>query len=90
MLTEFERKAWDSRGQANSHPPEMALKAALDQIERGEFKRVRHCIVVVIERRETDDGDFICTLQAGDMSELAVEGALFRAAHITRKHETEG
>ncbi len=59
----------------------MACKAAADQIERGELPDVRHIVVVAVQRTE-DGGDLIHILQAGDMGELAVEGALIRASRI--------
>ena len=80
MLSELERKAWETRGLAERHPPVMAAKAAVDQIERGELGTVKHVVVLVIE--EKDEGDKINILQAGSLSELAVEGALHRAIHL--------
>lgn len=83
MLSEFERHAWNNRASSKKHPPAMACKAAIDQIERGELGKVIHAVVVLVER--DDEGDLIHILQAGDMSELAVEGALNRVIYIQAK-----
>lgn len=86
MLTEFERKAWDSRSIADRHSPIMAAKAAVDQIERGEFVAVQHVVVLVIERHQCG-GSQINILQAGELSELEVEGALHRAMHLQAQRD---
>lgn len=80
MLSELERRAWDSRTSSDKHPPAMACKAAVDQIERGELPNIKHIIVIAVQ--DIDGADLIHTLQAGGMSELAVEGALHRAIGI--------
>jgi hypothetical protein len=79
MVSEFERKAWETRSRGDQHPPVMALKMAQDDIERDVFK-IRHVIVVLVEDAGNDD--VIHTYQAGDLSELASEGALSRAIRI--------
>lgn len=81
MLSEIERAAWFNRTDADRHPPAMACRATLDQIARDELSNVRHVVVVVVRAHE-EGGDAIHILQAGDLSELAVEGALMRAARI--------
>lgn len=82
MLSEIERKAWEKRTDADKHSPTMALRAALDQIERKKIERVHHAVVVLIERDEDGTGDLIHVLQSGDLSEFATEGALGRAIRI--------
>jgi hypothetical protein len=77
MLTELERRAWEKRGTANDHVPVMALKVVLDDIERGEIKP-RHIIVIVVEPDEVGD-DMVHRFNAGDLSTIAIEGAMFRA-----------
>lgn len=81
MLSEFERRAWETRTSATQHPPVMACKAVADQIERGELGKVRHVLVVVVE--DVDSADRIHVIQAGDMSQLAAEGALGRATRVS-------
>lgn len=81
MLSEFERRAWATRTSATQHPPAMACKAVADQIERGELPKIRHVIVVAIE--DVGDGDRVHVIQAGDMSQLAAEGALGRATRVS-------
>lgn len=81
ILSEIERAAWFNRTGADRHPPAMACRATLDQIARDEFDRVKHIAVVVVTEHP-QGGDEIHILQAGEMSELAVEGALMRAARI--------
>jgi hypothetical protein len=80
MVSEFERRAWDTRTDADKNPPALALKIALDDIERGEIDPV-HIIVVHVQR--DDKGEWVGYLQAGDLSTFAVEGVLARAARIT-------
>lgn len=82
ILSEFERKAWLNRGSAEQHKPAMVLKFLLDEIERGNINPV-HIIVVSIER-EPSGTEFISASQAGDLTELATEGALFRAMCLSR------
>jgi hypothetical protein len=77
MVSEFERRAWETRTNSDKHPPEMALKMALDDIERGEHK-AKHVIVIMVDACE-DGGDYTHCYQAGSLSELAVEGAVNRA-----------
>lgn len=85
MLSEFERRAWSNRTSAERHAPEMACKATVDKIERGELKNIRHIAVIAVEN--VDGADLIHLIQAGDMSELAVEGALARAIKISQYGE---
>lgn len=80
MVSEFERRAWDNRTDADKHKPEMALKITLDDIERGKIDPC-HVIVLFVER-DGDGFEKIGYLQAGDLSEFAVEGAMLRATRI--------
>lgn len=82
-LSEFERCAWDNRNDSNQHKPEMACRVVVDDIEHG--LKVRHIAVVVVE--DVDGADCIHLYQAGDMSELAVEGALSRAIAVQRESD---
>jgi hypothetical protein len=86
MLTELERRAWDTRSGADKHKPEMALKAALDDMSgRIPLTRITHAIVLLIH----DEGDdfTISTYQAGELNTLAVEGAMARATLISQSGE---
>jgi hypothetical protein len=83
MLSEFERRAWDNRKSSEKHKPEMALKIVLDDIERG--LNAKHVAIVVIE--DVEGGDRVHLYNAGDQSELAVEGALMRAIAIQARSE---
>lgn len=85
ILSDFERAAW-KRGTAEKHPPRRALLAAADQIDEG--LEVKHAIVVLVVKAE-NGGDRIEILQAGDLSELAVEGALHRVITIQASGEYE-
>lgn len=78
-MSELERRAWETRTSSERHPPEMACKATLDQLERG-LLTAKHIVVVLVQ--DVDGADQIHLLQAGNMSELAVEGALLRAIRI--------
>lgn len=84
MFNDLERKAWETRDGAAQHKPEMACKAALDQIERGVLTKPKHIIVVVVETGD-NDSDIINIIQAGIFSEIAVEGALGRAIAMSRE-----
>lgn len=85
ILSEIERRAWDLRMSAKDHQPAMACKAAADQIDAGKLGTVRHVIVVVVENIGGDD--CIHLIQAGDMSDLAAEGALNRAIRVSTNKE---
>jgi hypothetical protein len=78
MLTEFERKAWDARGKARDHSPVTALKAVIEDIESGNFPNLKHVAVVLI--METDETQCVSVVQAGPCGNLAIQGALHRAA----------
>lgn len=82
MISEFERKAWESREDADKHAPELAAKIVIDDIDRGALKNVKHIIVVVVEG--VDDGELVHLYQAGKLSEYAAEGALGRAIRISQ------
>lgn len=79
-ISEFERRAWETRKSTEKIKPELALKVALDEIETG-AKKYRHVIITLVE--DCGDGDMIAIYQAGDMSSLAVEGALHRAVSLS-------
>lgn len=79
-MNDLERKAWESRTSSERHKPIMAAKAAVDQIERGELPNIKHLVIVAIE--DVDGSDRVHILQVGDLSELAVEGALHRAINL--------
>lgn len=83
MVSEFERRAWDNRSDADKHKPELAAKIVIDDIERGALKKVKHVVVVVVE--DVDGGDKLTLYQAGELSEYAVEGALGRAIRISQE-----
>lgn len=82
MVSEFERKAWERREDANKHAPELAAKIVVDDIERGTLKNVKHVLVVVVEG--VDDGELVHLYQAGSLSEFAAEGAMARAIRISQ------
>ena len=84
LLSDFERASWFNRTSSEKHPPAMACKAAVDQIARGELPNIKHAVVVLVQ--DVDGDDLIHVLQAGSLSELAIEGALLRAIRI----QTEG
>lgn len=84
-LSEFERRAWESRSNADKHLPAMAMKATLDKIERGEIKP-KHVIVVYVED-DGQGGDFISMVQAGTLSQLGTEGALGRGIKLSQNSE---
>lgn len=86
MLSEIERKAWEKRTDADKHSPNMALRATLDQISRGELPNIRHVIVIAVER-DAEEGDLVHFIQAGDLSEFATEGVLLRAIRISQENE---
>lgn len=79
-LTDFERRLWDTRKDAGQCPPSLALKVALDDVEKTD-KQVKHVIVVVVTN--VDDGDYITMFQAGELSSLGSEGALHRAIGLS-------
>lgn len=87
MLSEFERKAWENRTSSEKHPPVMAAKACVDQIERGELANIKHLVIVAVQ--DVDGSDLIHILQAGDLSQLAVEGALNRAIMLQATNRYE-
>ena len=76
-MNDLERKAWDVRTTADQHPPVMAAKAFVDQVERGDLVNIKHVLIVAVE--DIDGGDYVHVLQAGSLSELAAEAALMRA-----------
>lgn len=82
ILSEFERRAWDARDSAEQQPPRRALLACADDIEADICGKVRHVAIVVVE--DMGDGDRVHVYQAGDLSTLAVEGALGRAIRMER------
>lgn len=86
MLSELERRAWDNRSSSEQHKPEMACKVVLDDIERGVLK-AEHVAVIVIENLER--GQLVHIYQAGELSELAVEGALGRAIAMQARKENQ-
>ena len=79
MMTDFERRLWESRKSAEGVTPTLALKAAIEEVERIKAK---HVIIVTIED-DGEGGDIIGIMQAGSLSVLATEGALSRAARIS-------
>lgn len=83
ILSELERRAWDTRDASDKHKPEMAPKVVLDDMARGELPGVRHILVVVVQT--VADGDLVHLYQAGDLSEFAAEGALGRAVSISQQ-----
>jgi hypothetical protein len=82
VISEFERRAWEKREDADKHPPELAAKVAIDDIERGALKNVKHVIVIAVE--DVDGGDKLTLYQAGSLSEYAAEGAMFRAIRVSQ------
>ena len=80
MLSEFERRAWDTRTGSDNHPPVMALKVAQDDIEREQCKP-KHVLIVTIED-DGEGGDLIGYYSAGNLSVLACEGAFGRAIRL--------
>jgi hypothetical protein len=84
MLTDIERAAWAKRTDADKHPPELACKVALDDIDRGVITNVKHVIVITV-RNVDDQGDKIMYYQAGELSEFAVEGVFARCIRISQE-----
>lgn len=80
-MDDLERKRWENSDSAEQHPPRRALLAVADDIEKGRLMKVKHVLVVVVE--ETEDGsDLVSIVQAGELTTLAAEGALFRACKL--------
>lgn len=79
-LSEFERKAWDAKSSSERQPPKRALLACADDIDAGELKPKHICVIVVED--DGEGGDVISLFQGGDLSVLAVEGAMHRAARM--------
>jgi hypothetical protein len=86
MVSEFERRAWESRTDASEHTPQTALKMALDDIENGKHP-AKHVIVIMVDATP-DGGDYIHCYQAGSLSEIAAEGAVHRTlGFMSCKHD---
>lgn len=80
-MDDLERKRWRSETKdASKHPPRRALLAVADDIERGACDPVRHVLIVCVH--EVDGNDVISIVQAGELSTLAAEGALYRASKL--------
>jgi hypothetical protein len=84
MLSDIERAAWARRTDADKHPPELACKVAIDEIERGVISNVKHIVVIVV-RTVDDIGDKIMYYQAGELSEFAIEGVFARCVKISQE-----
>lgn len=82
-VSEFERRAWDTRTDSNQHTPLTALRIAADDIERSEINP-KHVIIVTVEEDEDGD-DVIAMFTAGPLTELAMEGALGRAIRLLQR-----
>jgi hypothetical protein len=80
LLSEFERLAWQMRGSSERQPPRRALLATADEIESGALKPKHVCVIIIED--DGEGGDIISLNQGGEMSVLAVEGAMHRAARI--------
>lgn len=80
LLSEFERRAWEAKSSSERQPPRRALLATADQIESGELKPKHVCVIIIED--DGEGGDIISLNQGGEMSVLAVEGAMHRAARM--------
>lgn len=74
-LSEFERKAWENREKSNDHKPEVALKAALDDLAEHEPGMVQHVVVAMATKK--DDKRFIVEYySAGSFNAFAAQGLI--------------
>ena len=80
LLSELERRAWDSKATSERQPPRRALLATADDIESGALKPKHVCVIIIED--DGEGGDIISLNQGGEMSVLAVEGAMHRAARM--------
>lgn len=84
MLTEFERKAWETRTAADQSKPDLAMKVALDKYEQAEVKPV-HAIIVFVH--QDNDDQSIEFFQAGTLTTFGVEGALARCIRVSQEND---